>query len=154
MMDNLIIENFQSPLEAFESTSSRNSSVTLAEVPSNSGVQFVPANDINIPKFLELLGIPEDDVVDILVENLILPEADNLYANLNVAAPEEAVPIETDDFPRDININFDDNEEKLPDIFYAFWEQFFMASPMAIDTEEAESITLETKENQRSTDDG
>ncbi|WOL05588.1 heat stress transcription factor A-1-like [Canna indica] len=199
--DNLMIENFQSPSEAFESTSSRNSSVTLAEVPSNSGVQFVPASsgfsavccasaesdqssavvtnmigtdeltdigvlppvpediapspdDINIPEFPELLGIPEDDAIDIPVENLILPEADNLYANLNAAAPEEAVLIETDDFPGDTNINFDDNEEKLPGIFDAFWEQFLMASPVAVDTEEAESSTPEAKEIQLSTDDG
>ncbi|THU73008.1 hypothetical protein C4D60_Mb04t18260 [Musa balbisiana] len=197
--DNLFIENFHSPSETFDSTSSLNSAVTLSDVPSNSGVSFMPASsgfsaicsasaessdqssaldtkmlgadeltdmgvlsavpedislsptDICIPEFPELLEIvAKDDAINIPVENLVVPEPENLYVNPNVSALQEVVPIETDDHSADCNVNFHNNDEKLPGIVDAFWEQFLMASPLSGDTEEVESTIQEAKEYQQS----
>lgn len=197
--DNLFIENFHSPSETFDSTSSLNSAVTLSDVPSNSGVSFMPASsgfsaicsasaessdqssavdtkmmgadeltdmgvlsavpedislsptDISIPEFPELLEIvANDDAINIPVENLVVPEPENLYVNPNVSALQEAVPIETDDHSADCNVNFHNTDEKLPGIVDAFWEQFLMASPLSGDTEEVESTIQEAKDYQQS----
>lgn len=39
--------------------------------------------------------------------------------------------LETDDFLARTDINFHDDEEKLPDIMYAFWKWLFTSSPLS-----------------------
>ncbi|XP_074562839.1 heat stress transcription factor A-1-like [Curcuma longa] len=182
--DNLHLDNFQIPSEAFESTASQNSCVTLSEIPSNSGFAFVPSTsalsdqssavsnemmgpdgigvlsvvpeeiapsptNIDIPELPELLGIdPEDNVADIPVETLEMPKPQDL----NALALQEAGPLDIDDFSADTDINLFNTEEKLPGIIDDFWEQFLMASPVAVDTEEVESTTQEQMEVQPSAD--
>ncbi|XP_008800101.2 heat stress transcription factor A-1 [Phoenix dactylifera] len=200
--DNLLLENFPTSPGAFDSSSSSwNSGVTLAEVPPNSGFQYVPASsgfsaigsssavseiqssggvtdmvatnklsdmdvlsavpdsiapsDMNLPDFPELEGIVPNDSVDIPSESFAMPDPESVYIDpLTTGVDEAAIPIEMEKPSVDTIIDILAEDQKLPGIIDSFWEQFLSASPLAGETEEAESSIQETKEIQLGPENG
>ncbi|XP_074566934.1 heat stress transcription factor A-1-like [Curcuma longa] len=168
--DNLQLDNFPSPSEAFESTASQNSGVTLSEIPSSSGISFIPTtsavSDQSSAVATKMIG-PDDNigVLSVVPEDIapsptdvnipefselrgIVPEDDAIDIPLeNLETLQEVGPLDTDDFSPDTDINLF-NVEELPGILEDLWEQFLKASPIAIDTEEVESTKQEQMEVQ------
>ncbi|CAL9748319.1 unnamed protein product [Musa acuminata subsp. burmannicoides] len=147
--DDLLRENLQSLYEAFESTSR----VTLSEVPSDSRVSYVPASSgfdqssAAVAKTMET-----GELTDIGVLSDIAPSPTDLSISdlselLGVENPAVPVPIEIDDFSAHTDINFPDDEEKLPGIVDAFWEQFFTPSSPSGDTDDVQSSIQEIEKS-------
>lgn len=141
------------------------SSSAVSEIQSSAGVTDVVANeelpdmdvlsaapeaidptDMSMPEFPELEGIMADDTVDILSENFAMPDPESSYIDLTVEMDGAAVPIETEEFTVDTNIDVLDEDQKLPGIIDSFWEQFLSGSPLTGETQEAESSIEEAKE--------
>nr|XP_029116557.1 heat stress transcription factor A-1 isoform X2 [Elaeis guineensis] len=197
--ENFLVENLASLLQAFDgrTSSSRNSGVTLSEVPTISGTPYLPPSsrcsaissssvpseiqsaatvadmvstaelpnmsilsrvpeaisqqtDTGISEFSQMEGVvPNDSAVSISSENYVQPQAGCIYMNPISAVMDDPVPIETEKFSSDADINiFTDEEQKLPSINDSFWEQFLMTSPLSGDAEDTDSSIHEAKEMQ------
>lgn len=147
--DDLLRENFQSLYEAFESTSR----VTLSEVPSDSRVSYVPASSgfdqssAAVAKMMETGELTNIGVLSDIAPSPTDLSIFDLSELLGVENPVVPVPIEIDDFSAHTDINFPDDEEKLPGIVDAFWEQFFTPSSVSGDTDDVQSSIQEIEKS-------
>ncbi|KAJ6849427.1 heat stress transcription factor A-1-like [Iris pallida] len=154
----LMIENFSSPLGSMDSVSpSRNSGVTLKEVPTSSGMTCFPSDsglaaicpspgtmdmvtDAISPGLSPLQGmVPNGETLSVPAEKFLMPEAEYGYINQFPVGGDGPLPIEFEDLPIDGDIDFLDVNQELPGIIDPFWEQWLTASPISGESEEADS---------------
>ncbi|KAG1360615.1 Heat stress transcription factor A-1 [Cocos nucifera] len=135
--------------------------VSTAGLPNMSNLSSVPQaisqqTDTSISEFSQMeVVVANDNAVGISSENHVQPQAECIYMNPISAVKDDQVPIETEKFSSDTDINiFTDEEQKLPSINDSFWEQFFMTSPLSGDAEDTDSSMHEAKEMQAEQENG
>ncbi|PKA66240.1 Heat stress transcription factor A-1 [Apostasia shenzhenica] len=169
--EDFFMENF--PPAHLSDSLSRNSGVTLKEVPSSSGFPSIqssptgasiPTSEISdvgllpvVPEpmsssstsldaseFTTIPGvIPNDGSFNVPVN-----DSQNPFLNPVAGAVDGPVPIEADKFSFDSEIDIPiDDDSKLPCINDSFWEQFLVESPLPSDvTEDLDSSIQDSKD--------
>ncbi|PWZ21206.1 Heat stress transcription factor A-1 [Zea mays] len=161
--NNNLLEDYMPAGQAFESSSStRNSGVTLAEVPANSGLAYVgtssaicsppAAPEMQCPVVLDNKAYKQvasmSAVPPVSSDMGIIPEFSDLADLVSVdilggafemmPGPEFPLPEEGDDGTTMYNNN-DEEAQSLPGIVNSIWEQFLVGSPLSTDNEEVDS---------------
>uniref|UniRef100_A0A804P5Y2 HSF-type DNA-binding domain-containing protein n=2 Tax=Zea mays TaxID=4577 RepID=A0A804P5Y2_MAIZE len=161
--NNILLEDYMPAAQAFESSSStRNSGVTLAEVPANSGLAYVgtssaicsppAAPEMQCPVVLDNKAYKQvasmSAVPPVSSDMGIIPEFSDLADLVSVdilggafemmPGPEFPLPEEGDDGTTMYNNN-DEEAQSLPGIINSIWEQFLVGSPLSTDNEEVDS---------------
>ncbi|XP_020242275.1 LOW QUALITY PROTEIN: heat stress transcription factor A-1-like [Asparagus officinalis] len=148
--DGFLIDNFPSQLNSVENISSttRTSRVTLKEVPTTSGIPYLPSNsgvsssastpststsivdmvkEPIAPVLSPMQGVVTNgDSVNIVPENYSPLESDNGYVPNIPPSVDEHVPLDLDSLTDDIGFlnDVENDMGTLPGIEDPFWEQF------------------------------
>ncbi|XP_010245198.1 PREDICTED: heat stress transcription factor A-1 [Nelumbo nucifera] len=118
-------------------------STQFADMSVMSGVEEVAScqPDMVIPQIQGMISEPS--AVDIPGNYVGTETGNGVYMDPLSVGLDTTMPIETDKFSPDPDLDIFIDGSKLPGINDAFWEQFLTASPMSGDTEEIDSSTPE-----------
>lgn len=157
-----LIKNFPG-----SNSSSRNSSVTLSEMPASSvGTPYMPVSSglstICSSSTASEIQSNAADLPDISMLSTVPEAISSCPTDMDIPGfsptdiPEdrnfESLYMDGESFSPDAEIEIFDGDQRLPDINDAFWEQFLSGSPISGETEEVVSGMQEATTNQTELD--
>ncbi|KAM0945676.1 putative transcription factor HSF-type-DNA-binding family [Dioscorea sansibarensis] len=172
-----LIKNYSSSMDSMDAgLSNRNSGVTLSEMPTSTGVPYMPVSSgfsvpaqiqgsagmsgmvatTEMPDISMLSSVPE--VVAPGRTDMNIPEfspLQGIVSGSNISSVPgtnslymnpASIGLDGEEEVDDSGIDIFNGEQKLPDINDSFWEQFLSVSPISRDTAESDSEMLQAKE--------